>query len=542
MHNKIVFVSGGVMSGIGKGIVVASVAVLLQQCGLRVNTIKLDPYLNVDAGTMNPFEHGETFVTEDGLEADLDLGHYERFTGQATNKDNLLTAGRVYQSILDQERAGSFLGQTVQMIPHVSNELVSFILKNYKDYDATLCEIGGTVGDIESMIFMEVVRQVRCRLGADNVANLFLTYVPYLEVSQEFKTKPSQHAIKTLLQTGIAPDLIVCRYEKTTTDPHFREKIALFSNLPLRRIFMAPNVGNIYELPFDYAEKGLCQELLSLLRLDGQYSLQAQPLLSLHRLFRDIQGELHVNIVVKYGYKDAFLSLTEALKHAAYHLRRRLCCHWIDVRSTTVEEMLRTLRENRAAIIVPGGFGEQGVENKIEAIRFARENNVPFLGICYGMQLMCIEYARNVLGETGAHTEEVSSDRDDVVHIIDPENKEMGGTMRLGSYACQITPGTVAHEAYQMTEVWERHRHRYEINQRYVARLQEHGLVFSGASPDNNYKEIAEVPTSTFHIGVQFHPEFQSSIFHPHPLFMAFLRHAMDLQNNNTNEKKFPMV
>lgn len=528
MHNKIIFISGGVMSGIGKGIIVSSIAVLLQHCGLRINTIKLDPYLNVDAGTMNPFEHGETFVTEDGLEADLDLGHYERFTGQATNKDNIITAGKIYQSILDHERSGKFLGQTVQMIPHVSRELMAFILKNYMNYDATICEIGGTVGDIESMLFMEVIRQVRCQLGTENVINIFLTYVPYLEVTQEFKTKPSQHAIKTLLQTGIAPDIVLCRYEKELcSPPTFKEKIGLFSNLPLHRIFLAPNVENIYELPFFYAEQGLCKELLSCLQLHEKCSLDAKPIMYLHNVFQNLHDDVHINIVMKYGYKDAFISLAEALKHAAFYYRRKLVCHWIDVRTMSTKELRSKLSNHPNAILVPGGFGEQGVDNKIEAIRFARENNVPFLGICYGMQLMCVEYARNVLGHVGANTEEITSNNNEIVHIIDPEQQDLGGTMRLGSYDCLIQEGTMAHKIYGKCLIRERHRHRYEINHEFIDDLKQSGLVFSGTSPDERYMEIAEVTHSSFHMGVQFHPEFQSSIFHPHPLFKAFLSHAI---------------
>lgn len=529
MQNKIIFVTGGVMSGIGKGIIVSSVAVLLQHCGLRVNTIKLDPYLNVDAGTMNPFEHGETFVTHDGLEADLDLGHYERFTGQPTGRDNIITAGKIYQSILDQERGGSFLGQTVQMIPHVSRELESFILKNYKQYDITICEIGGTVGDIESMLFLEVIRQVKCKLGHENVMNIFLTYVPYLEITHEFKTKPSQHSIKTLLQTGITPDIVLCRYEKTSCpEPGFRSKIALFSNLPMSRIFLAPNVENIYELPFLHANQGLCRELLQILGLAEKHTLNAKPIIYLHNLFQNLHTNVNVYVVMKYGYKDAFLSLSEALRHAAFHSQFRLTCEWVDARTQSKEDIRKLLKEKPHAVLVPGGFGEDGVESMLEAIRVAREDKLPFLGICYGMQLMCVEYARNVLGLKEANTEEITNDNRSMVHMIDPDQRDMGGTMRLGSYECVLEEGSLVYKCYgKKKTIHERHRHRYEINHGFVNALEQGGLRFSGKSPDQRYMEVAEAPTSPFHVGVQFHPEFQSSIFHPHPLFHTFLHHAV---------------
>lgn len=520
------------MSGIGKGIIVASIATILKNCDLKVNTIKLDPYLNIDAGTINPFEHGETFITSDGLEADLDLGHYERFTNQITNKDNIITSGKIYQNILSKERKGEYLGKTVQMIPHVTNEIINFIMKSVNNYDITICEIGGTVGDIESMVYMESIRQLKGKLGITNVINVFLTYIPFLEISQEFKTKPSQDSIKTLLQTGIIPDIIICRYEKTDININFKNKISLFSNLPENRIILAPNVNNIYQIPYIYAKQNIHYELMNLLNINYHF-LNISPIEEIYNIINSLNDVIIINIITKYDYKDAYISLFESLKHASYSFGKNINFNWIDVRNLDDTILLDKLKNNKYAMLVPGGFGESGVENKIKAIKYAREYNIPFLGICYGMQLMCIEYARNVLGIKNANTQEIdpTNNSTHIVHIINPNEKTLGGTMRLGNYEGNILNNSLAYKIYDNKKFIERHRHRYEINTNYLDQFENNGLIFSGRSANDKYMEIAEIPKLKFFIATQYHPEFNSSIFKPNPIIKAFVNEAWKYQN-----------
>jgi CTP synthase len=462
-NNKIIFVIGGVMSGIGKGIIVASIGAILKSCGLKVNTIKMDPYLNVDAGTMNPFEHGETYVTADGLEADLDLGHYERFTNRKTNKNSIITSGKIYQNIINKERKGEYLGHTVQLIPHFTNEIIEFIYRDSDNYDITICEIGGTVGDIESMSHMEAIRQIKGSACNPNVLLIFLTYIPFLEITEEFKTKPAQDSVKNLLHTGLVPDIILCRYEKMVEKVEFINKISLFSNVPKNRIFLAPNVDNIYKLPYIYSEQEIHKEILNILEIKSTKE-DMKDINKLYKTLSNLEETININMIIKYGYADAYISLGEALKHAAYHLGKNIKFNWIDIRNMEKSELIKKLEKNNYAILVPGGFGESGIENKITALNYSRTNNIPTLGICYGMQLMAIEFARNVLGIKNANTQEIDpTDKSThIVHIINKDEKNLGGTMRLGDYSGVIKPNTLAEEIYGSTFL-ERHRHRYEI-------------------------------------------------------------------------------
>lgn len=526
------------MSGIGKGIIVASLASILKACGLKINTIKMDPYLNVDAGTINPFEHGETFVTSDGLEADLDLGHYERFTEKKTTKDSIMTSGKIYQKIINDERKGKYIGHTVQMIPHVTNEIINFIKKNMNEYDITICEIGGTVGDIESMVHMEAIRQLKGHLESQNIITIFLTYIPFLQITSEFKTKPAQDSVKTLLHTGLQPDVIICRFENMTTDPTFTKKISMYSNVQPNRIFLAPNVDNIYKIPYIYANQHMHTEVLKLLNIND-YTENLNHIEKIYKILNNLDDTITINMIIKYGYSDAYISLAEALKHAAYNLRKNIKFNWIDVRSMTKHELLKVLEKNNNAMLVPGGFGESGVENKITAINYARINNIPFLGICYGMQLMAIEYARNVLGIKNANTEEIdpSNNSEHIVHIINKDEENIGGTMRLGDYKGIVRPGTLAHKMYGNYFI-ERHRHRYEINTQYREKFEKNGFIFSGTSEDNVYMEIAEITDMNFFVGVQYHPEFNTSIFKPNEVILYFVKKAREYQKGKHLKKK----
>ena len=526
---KYIFVTGGVMSGIGKGIVVASIGALLKESKLKITIKKMDPYLNIDSGTMNPFEHGETFVTKDGLEADLDLGHYERFAEINTNKNSIITSGKIYQNIFEKERNGAFLGKTVQMIPHVANEMISFIENDSDKYDVILVEIGGTVGDIEGMIHIEAIRQMIGKHGRKNVLNIHLTYIPYLKVSDEFKTKPAQDSIKKLMQLGIQPDIIVCRYETEDVNVTFKEKISLFSNLKKKNIILAPNINNIYKIPYLYFKEKINNRVLKLLKI--KKTLDNTKWEKIYNTISNLDGKININIVVKYAYADAYISLIEALKHASYIFNKDIKLNWIDARSLTKDEIINKLKDKKGGILVPGGFGESGVENKIEAIKFARENNIPFLGICYGMQLMTIEYARNILGIENATTAEIDPDNKypHIVHIINDKETKLGGTMRLGDFSGEIKKDSIAAKAYKSNTFTERHRHRYEINTEYRNKLEKKGLIFTGTSSKEKYMEIAEIPSNTFCVGVQYHPELNSTVFTPNPIILAFIKSIINL-------------
>jgi len=538
MKTKFIFVTGGVLSSLGKGLAAASIGALLQARGLRVTIQKLDPYINVDPGTMNPFQHGEVYVTNDGAETDLDLGHYERYLGVAMSQNNNFTSGRIYNTVIQKERRGDYLGGTVQVIPHITDEIKRSILGVAKDEDVAIIEIGGTVGDIEGQPFLEAIRQLRSDLGKENVLYIHLTLIPYIRVAGELKTKPTQHSVKELRSIGIQPDIIICRSE-IDLDQSLKSKIALFCNVDPDAVFTAVDVKNIYELPLKLYAEGVDQKIAILLRLPAKNAeLDAWQDLT-HKLANP-EGQVSIGIVGKYvDLREAYKSLHEALVHGGVGSDVSLNLIYVNSEEVTpenVEERLGALD----GILVPGGFGTRGVEGKIVAIRYARENKVPFFGICLGMQLACIEFARNVLGLPEANSEEFNRLSPDPIIYLMREwydfrtkkiekrdaDSEMGGTMRLGAYPCVLKPATKAMEAYSAPQIEERHRHRYEFNKAYFARMEEKGMVFSGLSPDESLVEIVELPEHPWFLGCQFHPEFKSSPMRPHPLFTAFVRAA----------------
>ena len=541
MKTKFIFVTGGVLSSLGKGLAAASLGALLQTRGLSVTIQKLDPYINVDPGTMNPFQHGEVYVTEDGAETDLDLGHYERYLGVFMSRKNSTSSGAIYNRVIAKERRGDYLGGTVQVIPHITDEIKSTVLalaEGPNPPDVAIIEIGGTVGDIEGLPFLEAIRQLRSDIGRDNCLNIHLTLVPYLRTAGEHKTKPTQHSVKELLSIGIQPDIILCRCEQPIP-VELRRKIALFCNVDQDAVFCSVDVGNIYEVPLKFYEEGFDQKVAIMLRLPARNA----HLEAWERLVHDCanpQGRVTIAIVGKYvELKEAYKSLHEALVHGGIANRVEL-----DLRYVNSEEVTSTNVQSVFAgcdgILVPGGFGYRGVEGKIEAIRFARENHVPFFGICLGMQCAVIEYARNKAGIKDATSEEFDAlSKNKVIYWmsewVDPqtgetvrrhEDSDKGGTMRLGSYQCAIVPDTRAHAAYRAEQVQERHRHRYEFNNDYLEVLREKGMNFSGTSPDGSLVEIVELPDHPWFVGCQFHPEFKSTPMKSHPLFRDFIAAA----------------
>ncbi len=524
------FVTGGVASGLGKGITSASLARLLKSRGLRVTLQKLDPYINVDPGTMNPFEHGEVFVLDDGAETDLDLGHYERFTDETLRRESNVTTGAVYQTVIQKERRGEFLGKTVQVIPHITNEIKDRIRKLADATDADVCviEVGGTVGDIESLPFLEAIRQLRNEVGRDNVAFVHVSLMPFIGPTGELKTKPTQHSVKELRSLGIQPDVIVCRSDRTITT-HLKEKISLLCDVEIQGVVAAVDADSIYEVPLILHQEGLDGYLAQLLRLP-----EVEPELAEWRALVDQieAATLPVNIFVvgKYVHlRDAYLSVIEALKHAGFHHGARVTMTWISS-DELVAGSAPDVLAGADGILVPGGFGIRGVEGKVEAIRFARENKIPYLGLCLGLQCAVIEFARNVCGLDGANSSEFDSSTPHPVIDLLPEQEgvvDMGGTMRLGTYPAHLAPGTRAEVEYGAPVVDERHRHRYEVNPKYHQTLQEHGLTFSGMSPDKRLVEIIELADHPFFMAGQFHPELKSRPTRPHPLFRGFVGAAL---------------
>jgi CTP synthase len=538
MKTKFIFVTGGVLSSLGKGLAAASIGALLQARGLKVTIQKLDPYINVDPGTMNPFQHGEVYVTDDGAETDLDLGHYERYLGVPMCQNNNFTSGRIYFSVIQKERRGDYLGGTVQVIPHITDEIKRSILGVAGDEDVAIIEIGGTVGDIEGQPFLEAIRQLRMELGKENALYIHLTLVPYLRVAGEVKTKPTQHSVKELRSIGIQPDIIICRSE-VEFGRDIKEKIALFCDVDADAVFTAVDVKNIYELPLRLYNEGVDQKIAILLRLPAKNAdLEAWRAM----LYRQEHptGAVSIAIVGKYvELKEAYKSLHEALVHGGSDAGASINFVYVNSEEVT--------RENAAAtfagidgILVPGGFGSRGVEGKIAAIEYARVNDLPFFGICLGMQCAVIEYARNVLGLTGANSEEFDlTTPHPVIYLMrewfdfrtqkverrDPTS-DKGGTMRLGAYPCVIKPGTRAAEAYGVADISERHRHRFEFNKAYDTAFEDSGLVLSGLSPDGELVEIVELPDHPWFLGCQFHPEFKSNPMRPHPLFREFVKAA----------------
>ncbi len=535
---RFVFITGGVVSSLGKGLAAASLAALLQERGARVRLRKLDPYLNVDPGTMSPTQHGEVFVTDDGAETDLDLGHYERFTGVAARQSDNITTGRIYTNVIARERRGEYLGATVQVVPHVTDAIKEFILADLEDEDFVLCEIGGTVGDIESLPFLEAIRQLGNELGKARSIFIHLTLVPYLKSAGELKTKPTQHSVKELQSVGIQPDIILCRCEQELPDSE-REKIALFCNVPGDNAISAPDIETIYEVPIRYREQGLDRQLYRHFNL-----LEDKELPDLKRWcqivdrIRNPESEVRIAIVGKYtNFRDSYKSLIEALDHGGVANNVRVVLDWIDSEVFESEDAIHRLSEVQG-ILVPGGFGERGAEGKVAAARFARERNVPFFGICFGMQMAVIEAARNLAGIGNAGSTEFGECKEPVVGLMTEwvrgdqierrrQDGDLGGTMRLGSYECRLQPGTLVHEIYGTPSIRERHRHRYEVNINYIPCLEEAGLNCSGLSPDGVLPEIIELPAHPWFVGVQFHPELRSKPFDPHPLFTSFIGAAL---------------
>ena len=531
MATKYIFVTGGVVSSLGKGITAASLGRLLKNRGLRVSMQKFDPYINVDPGTMSPYQHGEVFVTEDGAETDLDLGHYERFIDINLTKDSSLTAGKIYWSVLNKERRGDYLGGTVQVIPHVTNEIKERIRKLAKDgsVDVVITEIGGTVGDIESLPFLEAIRQFRHDAGRGNVLYIHVTLVPYLSRAGELKTKPTQHSVKELRSIGIQPDIIVCRTEKPL-NRDIKEKIALFCNVEPEAVVQNPDVGTIYDVPLLLEKEGLDDLVVEMLGLENCPQPDMTEWEGLVERMNNPRHSVKIALVGKYvELHDAYLSVAEALCHGAIANDASLEIKWVqsaDVTKANVAEILR----DADGILVPGGFGDRGVEGKLHAIRYARENNVPLLGICLGMQLAVVEFARNVMGYKVANSTEFDPDTPYPVIDLMPDQKDvkgLGGTMRLGGYPCELVQGTRAYEAYGQELVHERHRHRHEFNNRYREVLAEKGLVISGVSPDGRLVEMVELKDHPWFVGCQFHPEFKSRPNRPHPLFSSLIKAAI---------------
>ncbi len=541
MSAKYIFVTGGVVSSLGKGLAAASIGCLLESRGLKVNLMKFDPYLNVDPGTMSPFQHGEVFVTDDGAETDLDLGHYERFTHAKLTRDNNLTTGRIYEQIITKERRGDYLGKTVQVIPHVTNEIRNAMRKVAAEGDVTIVEIGGTVGDIESLPFLEAIRQVRQELGRENTVFVHVTLVPWISAAQELKTKPTQHSVKELLSIGIQPDILLCRTDRFLSR-EVKSKIALFCNLEDQAVITAKDVESIYEVPLTFAQEGVDRLALKYLHIETP-----EPDLSkwsdLVRRCYNPAGEVSIAIAGKYvEYEDSYKSLKEALVHGALALNLKLTVTWIEAEGLEepgYEEQLRGFD----GILVPGGFGKRGIEGMLNAIRYARERQVPYFGICLGMQTACVEYARNVCGLAGANSSEFDpATPHRIIYKLRELTgvEEMGGTMRLGAWTCLLESGSLAARCYGKTEISERHRHRYEFNREYEALLTGAGLNITGTTPDGTYVEIVEIPGHPFFLGCQFHPEFKSKPLEPHPLFANFIKASYENRLRSRRSQQEP--
>jgi len=533
-----IFITGGVVSSLGKGLMAASLAALLQARGFKVRIRKFDPYLNVDPGTMSPYQHGEVYVTDDGAETDLDLGHYERFTGVSAHQGDNITSGRIYRDIIAKERRGDYLGATVQVIPHVTDAIKQFAMADTDDLDFVLCEIGGTVGDIESLPFIEALRQLRNELGREQTCFVHVTLVPYIAAAGELKTKPTQHSVRELTGLGIQPDILLCRCERPLPDSD-RAKIALFCNVRREAVIPALDAPNIYSVPLQYHNEGLDAEVL-------HHFGMTSPAPTLKRWadivdrYQNPEGEVTIGVVGKYvGLPDAYKSLNEALVHGGMANRVKVHINWIDAEIFEREDdsEIAALLEPMHGILVPGGFGERGTEGKIASVRFARERNVPFFGICLGMQMACIEGARSA-GIAKASSTEFGETDEPVVGIITEwmskdglqkraEGGDLGGTMRLGAYPAMLSPNSHAASLYGASEISERHRHRYEVNGTYKDALEGNGLIFSGMSPDGLLPEIVERPDHPWFVGVQFHPELKSKPFDPHPLFAGFIGAAV---------------
>jgi CTP synthase len=536
---RYIFVTGGVVSSLGKGLLSASLGALLQARGFKVRIRKFDPYLNVDPGTMSPYQHGEVYVTDDGAETDLDLGHYERFTGVTARQSDNITTGRIYRDIIARERRGDYLGATVQVVPHVTNAIKEFALAETDGIDFVICEIGGTVGDIESLPFVEALRQLRNDLGRDNTVSVHTTLVPWIKAAGELKTKPTQHSVREIASLGVQPDVLLCRCEKPIPEAE-REKIALFCNVPKSAVIQALDARSIYDVPLQYHAEGLDDEVLRAFRIDDAPPPDLSRWHDIMDRLDHYEGEVTIGVVGKYvGLPDAYKSLNEALIHGGIGNRTKVNIRWLDAELFEHPEAdFAAELEPLDGILVPGGFGERGSEGKIASVKFAREREIPFLGICLGMQMACIEGARNLAGIAEASTTEFGATSEPVVGLITEWMSEeglqqraadgdLGGTMRLGAYPARLDANSHVASVYGATDISERHRHRYEVNVHYRDALEKGGLIFSGMSPDGQLPEIVERPDHPWFIGVQFHPELKSRPFDPHPLFAGFIGAAL---------------
>src|SRR5579875_3906814 len=540
---KYIFVTGGVVSSLGKGIAGASIGCLLESRCLRVTLQKFDPYLNVDPGTMSPFQHGEVFVTDDGAETDLDLGHYERFTHAHLTQSNNLTSGRIYENIIARERRGDYLGKTVQVIPHVTNEIKAACRKVSADVDIAIVEIGGTVGDIESLPFIEAIRQMRHEEGRENTLFVHLTLVPWIAAAQELKTKPTQHSVKELRASGIQPDILLCRSERQLPQ-EVKEKIALFCDVDVSGVVTAKDVGSVYQIPMVFAEQGVDESILKLLHMPAAPRNLSRWSNMVERIMNPLRA-VNIGLVGKYvEYEDSYKSLKEALLHAGIAHQARVEIDWIESDRMEWPDCRSQLRQFDG-ILVPGGFGKRGIAGMLEAIRCAREDKIPYFGICLGMQTMVIEFARNVCGLEDADSTEFNPATPHRIIYKLRELKgvdELGGTMRLGAYPCRLADPSFAQQAYGTTEVSERHRHRYEFNREFEPILTRHGMRLTGETPDGVYVEICEIPDHPWFLGCQFHPEFKSKPLEPHPLFAAFLGAALQYREKRLRNQRESMA
>ncbi|MBS9463749.1 CTP synthase [Flagellimonas sp. 389] len=538
-QTKYIFVTGGVTSSLGKGIIAASLAKLLQARGYRTTIQKLDPYINVDPGTLNPYEHGECYVTDDGAETDLDLGHYERFLNVRTSQANNVTTGRIYQSVIEKERRGEFLGKTVQVVPHITNEIKQRIqiLGNSGDYDIVITEIGGTVGDIESLPYIEAVRQLLWELGENNGIVIHLTLVPYLSAAGELKTKPTQHSVKTLMESGIKADILVCRTEHEISDD-IKEKLALFCNVKKGAVIQSIDASTIYDVPILMQEEGLDVVTLDKLALPNDAETDLEQWQQFLKKHKNPKHKVTIGLIGKYvELQDSYKSILESFIHAGAANEVKVevkSIHSEHISEANVTDQMKGLD----GILVAPGFGERGIEGKIIAVGHARENNIPFLGICLGMQMAVIEFARNVLGLPNANSTEMDSQTADPVISLMEEQKlvtDMGGTMRLGAWDCQLKPNSLVHEVYGKTDITERHRHRFEYNNMYKTQMEEAGLMATGLNPKTGLVEVVEIPSHPWFVGVQYHPEYRSTVANPHPLFVGFVKAALVQKQQQTN-------
>jgi len=532
---RYIFVTGGVVSSLGKGLSSASLAYLLQSRGFKVRLRKLDPYLNIDPGTMSPFQHGEVFVTNDGAETDLDLGHYERFSGTTAKKSDNITTGKIYSDVLKKERKGGYLGKTVQIIPHITDRIKEFIKNDIAKEDFVICEIGGIIGDIESLPFVEAIRQFSNDVGKKNALFVHLTLVPYLKASDEIKTKPTQHSVKELRSLGIQPDIIICRSERAIPLEH-RKKISLFCNVDIKNVIQTVDVKTIYEAPISFNRENLDTQVLEYFKVKSKKKVNLNPWKKITKIVLHTKKSVNVAIIGKYvDLKDAYKSLDEALTHGGINNNLKVNLVRIDSENLKISEMRKKLK-GVSGILIPGGFGKRGTEGKIEAIKYSRQNNIPFLGICFGMQMAIIEFARNKLNIKKATSSEFDTKGEPIIGLITEWNKngklikgtdkDLGGTMRLGLYAAKLKENSLIKKIYKSKIIHERHRHRYEVNISYKDQFEKNGMIFSGLSPDDKLPEIIELKDHPWFVAVQFHPEFKSRPLAPHPLFSSFINAA----------------